>query len=214
MSGKIKSMFKPGKNSVGKKDPSGGEVTVLLAGAGIVVNQAIVNYDPDTREAVIAPNAEDPNKNKTTVNGELLLEERPLVHGDRILFGSHHYFIYCDPTINPEEMFDWEDAMKEANKEQMMMAGTDNNEEIQRQLREMEEKLQREKEAKEKEIEEQKRKMEEEKQQMLNELKKKQEEMDLVKNDEIMKKMQEEMERARIEFEEKLREQEEMLQRQ
>jgi hypothetical protein len=33
------------------------------------------------------------------------------------LVGTHHYFIYCDPNINAEEMVDWEDAMKEANKE-------------------------------------------------------------------------------------------------
>jgi hypothetical protein len=57
------------------------------------------------------------------VNGELLTETRPLRHGDRVLFGSHHYFIYCDPTVNPEEMVDWEEAMKEANKEQMAMGG-------------------------------------------------------------------------------------------
>lgn len=95
-------------------------------------------------------------------------------HGDRVLFGSHHYFIFCDPQIDPEVMVDWEDAMKEANKEQMAMAGGDsNNEEIQKQLKEMEEKLQREKEAKEKEIEEQKKKMEQEKEQMILELKRK-----------------------------------------
>jgi hypothetical protein len=78
-----------------------------------------------------------------------------LSHGDRVLFGSHHYFVFCDPTIDPEAMVEWEEAMKEANKEHMSMGGSGaENEEIQRQLKEMEEKLQREKEAKEKEIEE------------------------------------------------------------
>ena len=72
------------------------------------------------------------------VNGELLTETLPLKHGDRVLFGSHHYFIYCDPTVNPEEMVDWEEAMKEANKEQMAMGGEGNNEEVQKQLKEME----------------------------------------------------------------------------
>ena len=71
-------------------------------------------------------------------NGELFNETRPLKHGDRVLFGSHHYFIYCDPTVNPEEMVDWEEAMKEANKEQMAMGGEGNNEEVQKQLKEME----------------------------------------------------------------------------
>jgi len=40
-----------------------------------------------------------------------------LVHGDRLLFGSHHYFLYIDPMVNPEENFEWELAMKEANKD-------------------------------------------------------------------------------------------------
>lgn len=51
------------------------------------------------------------------MNGELLTEPRALQHGDRVLFGSHHYFLYCDPQVNSEEMIDWEEAMKEANKE-------------------------------------------------------------------------------------------------
>jgi hypothetical protein len=42
MSGKIKTLMQPGKNSIGKKDPSGGEVALLLVGAGIQVNHAIV----------------------------------------------------------------------------------------------------------------------------------------------------------------------------
>jgi hypothetical protein len=215
MSGKIKCLMKDGRNAIGKKDPTGGEVTVLLAGAGIVVNHSYIVYDSNTRQAIIYPNEEDNSKYKTTVNGEVLTEPRPLEHGDRVLFGSHHYFIYTDPLINSEEMIDWEEAMKEANKEQLaaLNAGAAENEEVQKQLKEMEEKLAKEKEAKEKEIEEQKKKMEQEKQQMLEEIKKKQEEMAAVKNDEMMKKMQQEMEKARLEFEEKLREQEEELKR-
>ena len=45
----------------------------------------------------------------------------------------------------------------------MNMAGAGDNEEVQRALKEMEEKLAREKEAKDKEIEDQKKRMEEEK---------------------------------------------------
>jgi kinesin family protein 14 len=97
MSGKIKCLMKEGRNNIGKKDPSGGEVTVLLAGAGIVVNHSYIVYDPSTRQSVIYPNEEDNGKYKTTVNGEHLVEPRQLQHGDRILIGSHHYFIYTDP---------------------------------------------------------------------------------------------------------------------
>ena len=68
-------------------------------------------------------------KNKVCVNGEVLTEPKQLEHGDRVLVGSHHYFIYCDPQINMEEMIDWEEAMKEANKESMAIAES-NQEEI------------------------------------------------------------------------------------
>lgn len=87
-----------------------------------------------------------------------MTEAVQLNHGDRVLVGTHHYFIFCDPDINPDEMVEWEEAMKEANKETMKMAES-NNEEIQKQLKEMEEKLAREREAKEKEYEEQRLKM-------------------------------------------------------
>ena len=60
MSGKIRAPLKDGRNSVGKKDPSGGEVSLLLAGAGIQVNHALIEYNPDTREATILPNHDDP----------------------------------------------------------------------------------------------------------------------------------------------------------
>lgn len=178
MSGKIKCLMKQGRNNIGKKDPTGGEVTVLLAGAGIVVNHSYIVYDSNTRQSVIYPNEEDNGKYKTTVNGEHLVEPRQLVHGDRVLVGSHHYFIYTDPLVNPEEMIDWEDAMKEANKEQLALlsagaADQHNNEEVQKQLKEMQERLQLEKEAKDKEIEEQMKRLEQEKITMVEEMKKK-----------------------------------------
>ena len=53
MSGKIKCLMKNGHNSIGKKDPSGADVSVLLTGAGIQFNHAIINYDPETRQSVI-----------------------------------------------------------------------------------------------------------------------------------------------------------------
>jgi hypothetical protein len=79
------------------------------------------------------------------------------------LIGSHHYFIYTDPQINPEEMIEWEEAMKEANKAQLeALGGSDaaNNEEVQKQLKEMEDKLNADKAAREAEFEEQRKRME------------------------------------------------------
>ena len=120
MSGKIKCMMSDGPNYLGKKDPSG-ETAHQLSGAGIVIKHCNIKYDNGNNTATIYPNEEDPQKNKIHVNGELLLEPVQLNHGDRVLVGTHHYFIYCDPAINPEEMIEWEDAMKEANKEQLAM---------------------------------------------------------------------------------------------
>lgn len=51
-----------------------------------------------------------------------------LKHGDRILVGTHHYYLFVDPEINAEETYDWEIAMKEANKDQMKMLDQDNGE--------------------------------------------------------------------------------------
>ena len=109
-----------GPNYLGKKDPSG-ETAHQLSGAGIVIKHCNIKYDNGNNTATIYPNEEDPQKNKIHVNGELLLEPVQLNHGDRVLVGTHHYFIYCDPAINSEEMIEWEDAMKEANKEQLAM---------------------------------------------------------------------------------------------
>ena len=95
-----------------------------------MVNHASINFDASTRVSTIYPNEEDSHKSKTTINGELLTAPRELQHGDRVLIGNHNYFIYCDPAINPDEMVEWEFAMKEANKDQLAMAGAQDNEEV------------------------------------------------------------------------------------
>jgi len=53
------------------------------------------------------------------VNGEIVEGPLLLQHGDRVLVGLHHYFLFVDPQINLDESCDYEVAMKEANKEQM-----------------------------------------------------------------------------------------------
>ena len=42
--------------------------------------------------------------------------------------GTHHYYLYVDPEINPDEVYDWGEAMKEANADQMKMLDQDNGE--------------------------------------------------------------------------------------
>jgi len=33
------------------------------------------------------------------------------------MIGSHHYYLFVDPLVNFDLSFDWEEAMKEANKD-------------------------------------------------------------------------------------------------
>jgi hypothetical protein len=66
---------------------------------------------------MLHPNSEDAQKYSVKVNGELITEPAMLKHGDRLLVGSHYYYIYVDPMIDPEEQVEFEFAMKEANKD-------------------------------------------------------------------------------------------------
>jgi septal ring factor EnvC (AmiA/AmiB activator) len=73
-----------------------------------------------------------------------------LQHGDRVLVGMHHYYLYCDPVVDENAMVDWETAMKEANKEAMNSVNQD-NEELEKYRAEAE-KLKKEQEEKEQEM--------------------------------------------------------------
>jgi len=56
--------------------------------------------------------------------------------GDRILFGSHIYYIFIHPKVNKDATFEYEDAVKEANKESMQLNMAD--EKAAKELEEME----------------------------------------------------------------------------
>jgi urease beta subunit len=53
------------------------------------------------------------------VNGQIVEDPVVLNHGDRVLVGNHHYFLFVDPLVNFDEEYEWEDAMKEANADQL-----------------------------------------------------------------------------------------------
>ena len=108
----------------------------------------MLDYSPDDRRTTLVPNREDLKKFRVLVNGEPVEAPRLLQHGDRVLVGLHHYFLFVDPHINPEEHCDYEVAMKEANKEQMAMVSQDEG--FETRMKEMEAKIKREQEAKEK----------------------------------------------------------------
>jgi len=62
-----------------------------------------LNYNEDDRRTVIIPNEEDTKKYRVMVNGELIIEPTVIQHGDRILIGSHHYFLFVDPLVDYDE---------------------------------------------------------------------------------------------------------------
>ena len=66
---------------------------------------------------MLLPNGEDNKKFPVKINGELVIEPIRLYPGDRILIGSHYYYLYVDPNVNNEADYEWEAAMKEANKD-------------------------------------------------------------------------------------------------
>ena len=129
----------------------------------------MIEYLPEERRATLVPNLEDSKKYRVMVNGVLCEKDRLLVHGDRVLVGLYHYFIYVDPLINMDEMFEYEDAMKEANKDAMGMLGE--QEDFTKKMMVMEERLKHEQEIREIELQQQQSKLEKERQEQLAELK-------------------------------------------
>jgi hypothetical protein len=90
----------------------GGEPpNITLNGVGIGSPHCIVSYEPDERKAIIQPNGEDYQRYRVKVNGEVLTEPTELRHGDRIMVGTHFYYLYVDPRIDPEESYEYETAV-------------------------------------------------------------------------------------------------------
>lgn len=174
MSGISKYYMLEGINSIGKKQGDY-EPNLSIAGVGIHKQQCTLDYSPEDRRTTIIPNAEDVKKFRVMVNGELIEAPRLLQHGDRVLIGLHHYFLFVDPHINFDEECDYEFALKEANKEQMSIAMADEG--FEQKMKEMEEKIRREQEANEAELKAAKEKLEAEKQKQMQELKLAQEQM-------------------------------------
>lgn len=110
---------------------------------------------------MLVPNEDNPVKFSVKVNGERVEEPVTLHHGDRILIGDYQYYLYVDPLVDFEANFDWNAAMKEANKEQLAQFNVE--EDYSEKLKEMEEKLKKEQEEKQKELEEARLRLEQEK---------------------------------------------------
>ena len=116
MSGMIKYPLNEGDNFVGKKNAQF-TPSIAIQGVGIANRQCCLNYNGDEKQTTLVPNDEDTMKYKVKVNGELVDEPVKLQHGDRVLIGDYQYYLYVDPLIDFDADFDWNAAMKEANRD-------------------------------------------------------------------------------------------------
>ena len=76
-----------------------------------------MNYNGDEKQTTLIPNDENTAKYSVKVNGERVEEPVTLQHGDRILIGDYQYYLYVDPLVDIEASYDWNAAMKEANRD-------------------------------------------------------------------------------------------------
>lgn len=146
MSGMIKHALNEGDNYIGKKNAHF-EPNILISGPGIANKHSILNYNSDEKMTMLLPNDEDPTKFSVKVNGDRVEEPVTLQHGDRILIGDYQYYLYVDPLVDYDATYDYNAAMKEANKEQLAMFNQEDGNMAEK-LKEMEEKLKKEQEEK------------------------------------------------------------------
>ena len=89
-------MMRKGNNLIGKLQKSH-EPDVVISGVGIHPIHCTLDYSGEDNRTTILPNSEDPKRFPTHVNGELLELPQLLQHGDRILIGLHHCYLFVDP---------------------------------------------------------------------------------------------------------------------
>lgn len=207
MSGMVKYALNEGDNYIGKKNAQF-TPSISLQGVGIANKQCCLNFNGDDRATTLVPNEENPTKYSVKVNGERVEDPQQLQHGDRILIGDYQYYLYVDPLVDGEANYDWNEAMKEANREQLQQFQV-NDEDYNKQMKEMEEKIRKEQEEKQKEIEEARQRLEQEKIAQQEELERKKMELQSAGHDgeETMKKL----EAQQAEFALKMKEQEQKL---
>ena len=118
MNGMIKYPLNEGDNFVGKKNAQF-TPSIALQGVGIANRQCCLNYNGDEKQTTLMPNDEDTHKYKVKVNGELVVEPQKLQHLDRVLIGDYQYYLYVDPLVDFDATYDWNEANKEANRDQL-----------------------------------------------------------------------------------------------
>lgn len=82
---------------------------------------------------------------KIMKNGKPIKSEESLQHMDRLLFGSHNYFLVIDPSQPLDPAVDWEMASKELVQDQVKALTEEQEKMIQQKLKDMEAKFAEEK---------------------------------------------------------------------
>lgn len=112
LSGVIRHFVDKESISIGSKK-DGASPDVALSGLSIQKEHAVISMSGS--DVTIKPGASGA---KTKVNGVALTGERPLLHNDRILFGSNHSYFFVNPTNKTMSegspaVIDWDYAQKE-----------------------------------------------------------------------------------------------------
>ena len=190
MSGMVKYALNEGDNYVGKKNAQF-TPSIALQGVGIANKQCCLNYNSDDKTTTLVPNDENPTKYSVKVNGDRVQDPYQLQHGDRILIGDYQYYLYVDPLVDVEASYDWNEAMKEANRDQLAQFQV-NDEDYNKQMKEMEEKIRKEQEEKQRELEEARQRLDQERIAQQEELERKKLELQSAGHDgeETLKKLQ------------------------
>jgi pSer/pThr/pTyr-binding forkhead associated (FHA) protein len=196
LSGKIRHIVKEGSNVVGKPDKEQ-QPDIVIGGVGVLKGHCTIVFQEG--KAKIIPNA-DPSAAKVLVNGKLVTQETELAHNDRILFGSHNYFVVNDPAQPEDPNTTWDMANKEAIQDQLKAVTATQDTLMQQKLKELEDKFELEKkkaaEEAQKKLEEQMKLAEEKKLEMQKEFEEKMKQIEEKGgSEEEKKKLQEDMQK-------------------
>ena len=108
LTGSFKKALKSGSEIIIGKANKESSPDIVISGVGIANAHCKLGYNEEERKAVIIPNEEDPEKFTVKVNGEIVKEPTDLNHGDRVLVGMHHYYLYRDPAVDEFATYEWE----------------------------------------------------------------------------------------------------------
>ena len=178
LNGKMSHPFKDGVNVIGRSK-RGKKPDIAMNGLGIVNDHCKVSFDDKSKTLVLHPNGESFKKNKTYLNGELLKEDTPIKHGDKIIFGNNTVYVVLFPGEEiTAEMRDYESAVSKIHEQQLKALKDEQYEkEMKEKLGKMREDMEKDRKNVEKDLKKQQQKMDEERKKLEEELKRRDEEL-------------------------------------